>query len=112
MNCCDYNCDQGRECPARAAKPRNMPPAVPGSALEQAPYLRRTCQELGVCQSYVPRCGQCNDAAAGNADVNVVSGLDALCDQILYWMLLAFMVVCTVATTAGIAGFLYSKFFQ
>lgn len=25
MNCCDYNCNQGRDCPARAAKTlRNM----------------------------------------------------------------------------------------
>ena len=37
MNCCDMNgnCNQGRDCPARA-------PRVPAK--------RRTCDELGVCQ--------------------------------------------------------------
>jgi hypothetical protein len=51
-------------------------------------------------------------SAAPSTDVDVTSGMESLCDQIFYWMLLAFMVVCTVATTAGAAGFIYARFFQ
>ena len=45
MNCCDYNCNQGRECPARVAKVRQRYPAadpLPTSNLpKQMRYLAK-----------------------------------------------------------------------
>jgi hypothetical protein len=80
----------------------------------QIPHLRRTCDELGVCQNYQPRCGICSDKArlSDGGNVNVISGLDALCDEIFYWAIVPMMILITFAFTAGFAGYLYARFFQ
>jgi hypothetical protein len=41
MNCCDYDCNQGRDCPARVAKiGKKMPAAKPLTPSASKVYLR------------------------------------------------------------------------
>ena len=105
---CNHDCEQSDTCPTRAG---HVLPTTPGG-LVQVPYLRRTYEELGVCQAYIPRCGLCINKAAGNMEVNVVAGLDSLCAQIFYWFFIVLMGVCSVITFAGVAGFIYARYFQ
>jgi hypothetical protein len=49
MSCCDYECNQGRDCPVRAKPPAPLPTAAP------VPLYRR-CDVHGVCQSPDAEC--------------------------------------------------------
>lgn len=45
MNCCDYDCNQGRDCPARVAKVKRRIPKHP-APLRDGQYLRRNLRHL------------------------------------------------------------------
>lgn len=49
MNCCDYQCNQGRDCPARAT------PAATRTAT--------VCDQLGLCKGLTPACPGCHHQA-------------------------------------------------
>lgn len=50
MNCCDYQCHQGRDCPARVAKVhRRTPAAEPLPPVEWRDYLRHLVRWMLVC---------------------------------------------------------------
>ena len=45
MNCCDYDCNQGRDCPARVAKVKRRIPKHP-VPLRKGEYLRSNLRHL------------------------------------------------------------------
>jgi hypothetical protein len=79
MNCCDYDCRQGDDCPARkAATPPAKPVEHDGSASEPVPDV-----------DPIPRMG---------------AGL-----HVVRWIGLGLMVLVTLVWVAGLAGFLYAR---
>lgn len=86
MNCCnDFGqCTQGHGCPARTTR-------------------QYTCAELGVCNCPGPNCLQ----AAQDAPYKQTPF-----DQIAYWGTVIVTSCLTVASTAGVAGYLYAHLFS
>ena len=51
MNCCDYNCNQGRDCPARVAKVKQRTPKNPAPLRQEIRrvYLRHLAKWMLIC---------------------------------------------------------------
>lgn len=95
MNCCDHDCNEGRDCPARARK----------------------CDELGVCMQRTPPCTGCAPAPFRLApDVLQgyrvpLLGTPAQRRELKRWLLPA-MAFSAAVTLAGLAvGVIAGRFF-
>lgn len=61
MNCCDYECNQGRDCPARSvmASPNQMGQGCQvgksqaAAALHNVPLITKLCNELGKFSRFI-----------------------------------------------------------
>jgi hypothetical protein len=51
MNCCDYDCHQGRDCPARVAKVKRRVPKHPTPLRQEISrvYLRHLAKWMLIC---------------------------------------------------------------
>lgn len=92
MICCNHNCNQGRDCPARVAPIKASYPGV-----------RRECAELGVCQGLTPPCQLCSNHTRDEADAYKV-------EPFMYWASITLLTAFTVLVGAGAAGYLYQSF--
>lgn len=111
MNCCDYDCTQGRHCPARSSSC-----GEPAAVAPFKPVARRTCLELGVCQGHQPPCKHCHhqDERTGQLDnPDAPDGEDAhfdVWDEIAYWGGHLLVGGASAFVLMVSAGFLFNRF--
>lgn len=86
--------------------PTQLPPPVKVATIKSStPNLRRECAELGVCQGLEPPCGLCARHTTQQTDYRY--GFE----DIAYWGAVVVLAAFTVATIAGLAGYISVRFF-
>ena len=111
MNCCDTygQCTQGPSCPVRSTATSS-----PSEPVTMAAVKRRSCTELGVCQSQTAIC-PCGDTKPAPTGIVFLDEPDyppypGSFDQIAYTMAVWVVRGLALFTVFGSAGYAYSKF--
>ena len=101
MNCCTHNCNQGRDCPARAA------------IVAPIKVQRRTCDALGICQGHPNACAGCSPQEQADTESDLAALNDMPLDtweRIWLYGIVGIASVCTVVVLCGSASWAYHRF--
>ena len=96
MSCCDYNCDQGRDCPVRG-------PQAPAKVATAKPLYRR-CDIEGACPQPDDQCRErCMLAVHEDEPLGQL-------ETVALWLVTTLAVGLVLVLLGGVVGYLWQVF--